>query len=449
VTETPLDQRFADAMGQLLGPGFPSDIGLAVSGGGDSMAMLYLAHNWTRVYGVRLWVVTVDHGLRPESGDEAAMVAEECHVLGWPHAVLRWNWDRTGNMQDAARRGRLALIDRWRGDLRHVLFAHTMDDQAETVLMRLARGSGVDGLSGMRPARDVVPHALEVPPLQAGHWTGDLPPRRGQQPGFQILRPCLGMERDALRHYARCLKGRWVEDPSNEDRGYDRVRVRHLLRKLGDEGITTRGLADTADRLARARDGLRARLAEAVGNVCADAPLGQVRILRDGFAGLDRETQLRMLTAALCYVSGAKYRPRATASENLLAQVLSGGGGTLHGAEVLVEKTHMRVLREYAAVRRADSAPGALWDDQWIVSGLAGALAQGARIRALGEAGWQQIPPRSDPGVPYRAALALPAVWSAERVLACPGLGFGAEADVRRYVLGQCDAGFKRFCLSH
>lgn len=449
MTETPLDQRFADAMGQLIGPGFPSDIGLAVSGGGDSMAMLYLAHNWTRVYGVRLWVVTVDHGLRPESVDEAAMVAEECHVLGWPHAVLRWDWDGTGNMQDAARRGRLALIDRWRGGLRHVLFAHTMDDQAETVLMRLARGSGVDGLSGMRPARDVVPHSVDVPPLQAGHWDGELPPQHALQPGFRILRPCLGMTRDALRHYARCLKGRWVEDPSNDHRGYDRVRVRDLLRSLGDEGITTRGLADTADRLARARDGLRARLAEAVGTVCANAPLGQVRILRDGFAKLDRETQLRMLTAALCYVSGAEYRPRATASENLLARVLSGGGGTLHGAEVLVEKAHMRVLREYAAVRAAESAPGALWDDQWMVTDQAGAFAQGARIRALGEAGWQQILNRSDLGLPHRAALALPAVWSGERVLACPGLGFGPTADVRRYVRGQCDAGFKRFCLSH
>jgi tRNA(Ile)-lysidine synthase len=82
VTDAPLAQRFAEAMGQLLGPDFPSDLGLAVSGGGDSMAMLYLAHNWTREYGVRLWVVTVDHGLRAESAAEADLVAEECAALG-------------------------------------------------------------------------------------------------------------------------------------------------------------------------------------------------------------------------------------------------------------------------------------------------------------------------------------------------------------------------------
>ena len=77
-----LDRRFAEAMGQVLGPDFPTDIALAVSGGGDSMAMLTLAHNWTRTWGVRLWVVTVDHGLRDESAAEAELVAEECTVLG-------------------------------------------------------------------------------------------------------------------------------------------------------------------------------------------------------------------------------------------------------------------------------------------------------------------------------------------------------------------------------
>jgi tRNA(Ile)-lysidine synthase len=92
--------------------------------------------------GVGLWVVTVDHGLRPESAEEAAMVAAECAALGHPHATLRWRWDGQGNLQDAARRARLALIDRWRRGIEHVLMAHTPDDVAETFLMRLARDRG-------------------------------------------------------------------------------------------------------------------------------------------------------------------------------------------------------------------------------------------------------------------------------------------------------------------
>ena len=98
-------------MGQCLGPDFPTDIGLAVSGGGDSMAMLHLAAGWARVYGVRLRVVTVDHGLRAESAAEAAMVAEEARSLGLPHSTLRWTgWDGQGNLQDAARAARRDLI---------------------------------------------------------------------------------------------------------------------------------------------------------------------------------------------------------------------------------------------------------------------------------------------------------------------------------------------------
>jgi tRNA(Ile)-lysidine synthase len=448
VTDTPLAQRFADAMGQLLGPDFPSDIGLAVSGGGDSMAMLTFAHNWTRDYGVRLWVATVDHGLRAESASEAAMVAEECATLGWPHATLRWSWDGQGNVQDAARRARLALIDRWRGGLRHVLFAHTQDDQAETVLMRLARGSGVDGLSGMRACRHVVPHTRSVPPLQEHEVTGDYPPREGRAVGFDILRPCLGMARDDLRHYLRVLKGRWVEDPSNEDRSYDRVRVRELLRHLGEEGITADQLAATAWRLARARDGLQARLSETVRQLCSDAPLGQVRIDRDGFAALDRETQLRMLTSALCYVASSEYRPRASASEALLDRVVSGGGGTLHGAEVLVETAHLRVMREAAAVRLEEAPPGTVWDGQWVLEPVT-ALTEPATIRALGGDGWQQIEDRSDLPLPHRAALGLPSLWSGDRLVACPALTVGPEVEIRRYVLGRPDTGFEAFCLSH
>lgn len=446
---TPLAQRFADTMGQLLGPDFPSDLGLAVSGGGDSMAMLYLAHNWTRQYGVRLWVVTVDHGLRPESASEAAMVAEECATLGWPHATVRWQWDDRGNVQDAARRARLALIDSWRGNLRHVLFAHTQDDQAETVLMRLMRGSGVDGLAGMRAVREVTPHPVSIPALDSETVFGDLPDRGQVSPGFSLVRPCLEFQREELRHFAGVLKGRWVEDPTNDDRTYDRVRVRHLLGHLRQEGLTAEVLVETAHRMARARDGLQARLVDAVRQISVPAPLGQVRVERDGFARLDSETQLRLLTSALCYVASSEYRPRAVSSEGLLTQVLSGKGGTLHGADVIVERDHIRIAREAAAVEKGRCSLGHLWDGQWLLYDDNRALPQDAVVGALTEAGWAQIADRSNLSVPHRAALGLPAVWSDDVLIACPALGVGPGITVQRFVLGRPDTGFEAFCLSH
>ena len=130
----------------------PTALGVAVSGGGDSVALLCLMADWAAPREVRLAAATVDHGLRPEAAAEAAGVAALCGRLGLAHATLRWEgWDGRGNLMDAARRARRRLLADWAAEqgLAAVALAHTRDDQAETVLMRLARGAGVDGLSAM------------------------------------------------------------------------------------------------------------------------------------------------------------------------------------------------------------------------------------------------------------------------------------------------------------
>ncbi|WP_323771638.1 tRNA lysidine(34) synthetase TilS [Antarctobacter sp.] len=438
-----LDQRFADAMGQRLGPNFPSDIGLAVSGGGDSMAMLYLAHNWTRVWGVRLWVVTVDHGFRPESADEAAMVAEECRLLGWPHATLRWHWDGTGNKMDAARRARLDLIDQWRGGVGHVLMAHTRDDLAETFLMRLKRGSGVDGLAAMAPRRFVTPSGCSK-----GTVDGAGPPDDRRSAGFEVIRPCLEITRAEMRHYLRVLKGRWVEDPSNDDPAYDRARLRRLLPLLEKEGLGQEVLAATAERLREEATALRLRTAEvwdAVGAplLTADgADTGILSLDPDWTRQCDPATQRRLLSAMIRYVSGADYAPRAEALEGLRERMASGGGGTLHGCEVIHHKGRILIFREFAAVAEPTQAAALVWDRRWQISP---AIPDGCSVRALGEDGWQQARDRPDGAPPFRAALSLPSVWQGERLLACDGLGLGPGQTVR---LCRAD-GVRGFVLSH
>ncbi|MCS6622307.1 tRNA lysidine(34) synthetase TilS [Roseibacterium beibuensis] len=404
MSDPSLQDRFAARMGQLLGPEFPSAIGLAVSGGGDSMALLTLAHNWTRDWGVQLRVVTVDHGLRPESADEAAMVACECASLGWPHDTLRWQgWDGQGNLQDAARRARLNLIDGWRGGMRDVLVAHTLDDQAETVLMRLKRGSGVDGLSGMAEAR-VLPS------------------------GMRILRPLLGERREALRHYLRTLKMPWVEDPSNEDPRFDRVQARRALAELAHYGLSAEALARTAARMARARDALSLRAAEAAKRIVAEGvgcghATGDLWIDRDGFAALDRETQLRLLAAGLRWIASAAYRPRASALEAMLEAALSGGGSTLAGCAVRVTTTHLHLFREYKAVEGVSvpAGPGARWDTRWRIC----AQGDGLTIRALGPDGWAQVAEKPGDAPPFASARSLPALFRGEMLVACPAIGHG------------------------
>ncbi|WP_425100447.1 tRNA lysidine(34) synthetase TilS [Tropicibacter sp. S64] len=444
-----LDQRFADAMGQLLGPDFPTDIALAVSGGGDSMAMLTLAHNWTRRWGVKLWVVTVDHALRPESADEARMVAEDCAALGHPHATLRWDWDGKGNVQAEARRARLALIDQWRGSLRHVLMAHTRDDLAETFLMRLKRGSGIDGLAAMRPARPV-----SRQPRVPGKLSGATPPHRQTgDTGFTILRPCLGMRRTELRHYLTTLKGRWVDDPSNEDHGYERVRMRSLLAELAPNGLGVDTIAKTAARMARSREVLQRRAAEVWDQIgqetrALDVPTGEIVFDRDGFFAIEPDTQRRLLAAALHYVASADYAPRADAVEQALDLLFSGGVTTLHGCELRCEKTQVHVFREYRAVRdRIEPADGeTLWDDRWRV------FPQDMRrlsVRALGDAGWQQIPVRTPGTPPHLTARSLPSLWDGNKLVACAAMGFGPTHAVQLLPMRQGVPDFRGFLLSH
>ncbi|KAA9010720.1 tRNA lysidine(34) synthetase TilS [Histidinibacterium aquaticum] len=389
-------------MGALTGPDFPTEIGLAVSGGGDSMAMLHLAAGWARVWGIGLRVVTVDHGLRPAAAAEAAMVADEAAGLGLPHDILRWEWDGQGNLMDAARRARLDLIGEWRGTVRHVCFGHTSDDVAETFLLRLKRGSGVEGLAAMPASRHI------------GEWL--------------VLRPLLEVSRAELRHYLKVLRIPYAEDPTNSDPAYDRARIRALLDPLEAEGLGRETLVATARRLARAREALTARALSVLTEVEVSMPptsaAGAVVWDRDRFAAVETDTQMRCLAAALQYVAQAEYRPRASALEDALDRILSGGTITLHGCQAMARGGRLLVFREYAAVRdlRETAGPESLWDGRWRISGPE---INDLEIRALGPEGLRQAAPEDRAGCPAALLHALPSVWDGDRLVACAALGHG------------------------
>lgn len=440
-----LDQRFANTMGSLLGPEFPNDIALAVSGGGDSMAMLALAHNWSRLWGLRLWVVTVDHGLRPESAEECVMVAGECAALGWPHAVLHWRWDGQGNVMDAARRARLRLIDQWRGGIRHVLMAHTQDDVAETFVMRVKRGSGVDGLSAMAPLRRIRAGQGHKQ-LEAGSCTGAIP-NGARGPWMHVVRPCLEMSRADLRHYLRTLSGRWVEDPTNDDPAFERARLRKMLSVLQDAGLSPDRIAQTASRLREDRVALAMR-AQSVWNEHGSEVHGTLWFAPDWHAKTESATQRRLLNAALRYVAGADYGPRADALDALRDRIVSGGGGTLHGCEARYLNGRLCVFREYAVVlgRHGQVGDGTLWDDRWRISD---SQFNGLTVRALGEDGWKQLGPRDPGSLPFHAALSLPSIWDGDRLVVCDAMYLGPGDTTTLAGDAKDRSAFSRFLLSH
>jgi len=222
--EAALVARFTADLDRLIAPGEP--LGLAVSGGPDSVALLLLAAA-ARPGSVR--AATVDHGLRAEAAAEAAFVADLCRRLGVPHSILKVEWPHPPDsaVQERARDARYARLASWmRGSgLAALATGHHRDDQAETVLMRLGRGAGVRGLAGMR-ASSAVPGDRDL----------------------RLLRPLLGWSRDELASVCSAAGVEPIRDPGNDDPRFERVRTRQTLASgLLDPQALARSAANLAE----------------------------------------------------------------------------------------------------------------------------------------------------------------------------------------------------------
>lgn len=388
-------------------------LAVAVSGGADSMALTLLAWRWAEAAGGSLTALTVDHGLRAASADEAEQVARWLSARGVPHRILRRDEAPPARgLQAAARAGRYRLLEGWcaaQGVL-HLLVAHHREDQAETLLLRLARGSGLDGLAGM--------------PALAEHRQ------------CRVLRPLLDLPRARLEATLRAFGQSWIEDPSNRNPAYARVRLRQAEALLADAGLGSARLAATTARLGRARSALEAGVAGLLAGAVLVHPEGFVRLDGTALRRAPVEIGLRALAAALSMVGGGAYPPRLERLERLygdLPQAL-GGGRTLGGCRVLPGPAGVLVCREAEAVAPPVAAvPGAsvYWDGRFslylppeapegLVLGALGAAPAGAATRSL----------------PAAVRAGVPAVRHRETVVAVPALGYTrAGVDTRGWHL--------------
>ena len=394
-----LTARFALAM-EGLAPDRPARLGLAVSGGGDSMALMHLAQRWG---GASLHVATVNHNLRPEAAQEAAFVAQTARDLGLSHDTLVWDgWDKRGNLQDAARQARRALLADWatRQGVQAVLLGHTQDDQAETFLMRLARGSGVDGLAAMAPVRDAA--------------------------GVRWMRPLLEITRTDLREWMRANELAWVDDPGNDDSQYDRIKARQALDLLAPLGLTRARLSQTAARMTDARAVLNDAAVTAARSICRFEH-GDIVFDAPPLDALPSDTRHRLVARALCEVASNSYRPRLSA----LRAALAAPSATLHGCRITRNRREVRITREAHAVRDLRAPLDSLWDGRWRICPPAGLDAPGGfDIGPLGEAGLALCPDRAGWRLPRLSLLASPAIWHGARLIAAPLAGFAPEWQV-------------------
>lgn len=390
-------------------------ISVATSGGADSLALALLAAGWARRLEGRAVALTVDHGLRPGAAAEARQTGRWLARRDIEHHVLRWRGEKpTASLQAAAREARYRLLAAWcrRRQVLHLLLAHHLEDQAETFLLRLGRGSGVDGLAAMAPSTE--------------------------REGVRLLRPLLEVPKARLRATLTARDSGWLEDPSNRDPAFARTRARRALTALAPLGITAPRLAATARRLARARQAIAAETNELLAQAAGLDPAGYCRLDPRSLANAPEEVGLRALARVLTCVSGAAYPPRLARLERLYATIRTdtlAGGRTLAGCRVARAGEALIVCREARAMAGAMAlAPGAwsLWDGRFRVRlprRAANGLAR-PRVAALGAEGWRHLRSAAPEGafrpMPRTAALVVPALWDVDGLVEVPHLRYRA-----------------------
>jgi len=308
----------------------------AVSGGPDSTALMHLLARWSAA-GRRppVLVTTVDHGLRPESAAEAAFVAREAAALGLGHRILSWIGPKPGTgIQEAAREARYRLLVQCVREegASHLVTAHTRDDQAETVLMRLARGSGVGGLSGMHPDRD--------------------------RDGIRHVRPLLDWPKAALLDLCRTQGWRFLDDPSNADERFERVRWRRIMPLLAAEGLTAERLVRFSERMRRADEALAAKALQAFERAGPVAEEGGLSLQAGPLAEEPFEIALRVLELALARaglsLDNSRLQRREACTERLRQSLREGAALrlTLAGALLRLDCSGRLAIRPEPARRR-------------------------------------------------------------------------------------------------
>lgn len=392
-SEAPVSPEAFIARIEQLGPWLPDDpdlppVGVAVSGGGDSLCLAWLARHWRK----NLLAFVVDHGLRAESAEEAQLTVRRLTAMGVPARLLTLTTLTKGpGIAERARQARYAVLAqacREAGCL-DLLLGHQADDQVETIRMRQKAGSGPDGLAGMG-------------------WVTALPDVR-------LVRPLLSVSRQALRNTLRQAGRAWVDDPSNQDMRAERVRVRHSLQVQDTRHILWQtGVKAGAARMQR--DAERAAVLAR-----------QVTLRPEGWACLGPDLpEPEILSGLIRCVGGLIYPPSPIAVARLQAAEQEA---TLAGVQLMRGQAGWFLVREAAAMAAPVRAQaGARWDNRFELR-LPPAVS-GEELW-IGPAGLG-LERKDRHGWPARFCATLPALWRGDRRVAVPHLGLGAEEGLKQ-----------------
>ncbi len=411
-------ELFAQSMQKLGLDNVGQSIAVAVSGGGDSVALTLLMQEWTQSRKGFVRAFTVDHGLRPHSREEAENLHKILSERGIRHDILTWEGDKPAtHIQERAREARYRLLIEAcrRENIRALAVAHNLEDQVETFWMRLSKGSGLDGLAAMAPSRPVG--------------------------GVKIVRPLLSFSRADLRQVCRDFGVDWTEDPSNENEQFLRVKLRQFEELLASEGLTPQRLAQTLQKLEEAREALQSFAQVAAQQVLELHEAGFARLKLPPFRGLPVEIQRRILSLALLAIAPRDYAPGFEALEQARHELAAADfpGRTLAGCELFGGKNDdIFICREASSVSsRVPVKDGMVWDGRFQVSCYRSESHTGElpEIGILGEEGLNLLRQKNTPdasffprleSLPFKVRKALPALWKGQNLVGVPYLNWMA-----------------------
>lgn len=385
-------------------------LAVAVSGGADSMALALLAHRWAKEHSGATTALTIDHGLRPESRQEADQVHSWCRQHGIEHHILSWVPPILSSaIQAHAREARYHLLTQWCKAHRvlHLLTAHHQGDQAETLFFRLARGSGMDGLACM--------------------------PAVSELNGIRLIRPLLNVSKQQLKDTLTHYNQKWIEDPSNDNLDYTRNHIRHMLAATGQDAILIPQACTVARQMGAIRNTLENKLASYLTQAISLFPEGYGIIHHKAFVQMPPDLGMRTLSALATTLSGKSYTPRQEKLERFYRDMVSDLISRRRTFARLLfirrlTRGYWLVCREPNTIEQPialSDGDDRLWDQRFRVSWTGESLHMSVRalgsdgIKILEKQGYKHAVPLEKP-----ALSVLPSFWHLESLAAVPHIQY-------------------------
>jgi tRNA(Ile)-lysidine synthase len=403
-------------------------IAVAVSGGADSLALTFLLKEYVAQNNGKLIALTVDHVLRDESKAEAVYVHELLSKHNIEHHILYWFHDKivTSNIQQKAREARYNLLTKYciENNIMHLVTAHHLNDQVENFLIRLERGSGVVGLSSMQSISNIK--------------------------GVRLLRPLLSYKSEILKKYLNELNIKWIEDPSNDNEKYTRIKFRKFLATESEQYI--KRINDTAIHMQRANNSINLHINNHLIKCINIDKYGSARLKLDYFNTIYSEEALRIITNIITIIGGKKYSPRFSSiiklynyitKDNLPTALTIGGCKVIH-YKSKYKSNELLICRE---ISKAGSAiklninSSLLWDQRFLITFRKNDIIMhldNLKVDFLKEKGWSQLlklqPDFKNIDVAKNILFSLPTIWQVDKIIAVPTINYYIDDKLKNYI---------------